>query len=242
MIRTAAAAAALRRRACAVPTIRPAFRPYTTTNEPAKRNPTSSSASVPPPPPEPRIDGAVVGCYAGERPSLEHLTAAALAVNERAHHALFMQLEHSGFRGNAGECRVLYPAVSALDHVGEPVLDEVPPRVAVVGLGKRPVGEEKGKEGVVDEPAERARRALPEQAAIGVKALKDTGARTIAIEPFLPTTPTDHARAEGAVLATYSFDHLKTKKAADRVRDAALPPLHFVPLDRDGRPATLSAD
>ncbi|KAJ3364039.1 bleomycin hydrolase [Allomyces javanicus] len=235
MIR-AAAAAALRRRACAAPAIRPAFRPYTTTNEPAKRT-ESSSASAPPPPPEPRIDGAVVGCYAGERPSLEHLTAAALAVNERAHHALFMQLEHSGFRGNAGECRVLYPAVSALDHVGEPVLDEVPPRVAVVGLGKRPVGEEKQGE-VVDEAAERARRA----AAIGVKALKDTGARTIAIEPFLPTTPTDHARAEGAVLATYSFDHLKTKKAADRVRDAALPPLHFVPLDRDGRPATLSSD
>ncbi|KNE60836.1 hypothetical protein AMAG_06602 [Allomyces macrogynus ATCC 38327] len=200
MIRTAAAAA-LRRRACAAPAIRPATifprRCYTTTTttEPAKRS-NPSSASAPPPPPEPRIDGAVVGCYAGERPSLEHLTAAALAVNERAHHALFMQLEHSGFRGNAGECRVLYPAVSALDHVGEPVLDEVPPRVAVVGLGKRPVGEEKGKDLVVDEAAERARRA----AAIGVKALKDTGARTIAIEPFLPTTPTDHARAEGAVL------------------------------------------
>ncbi|KAI9152591.1 hypothetical protein H9P43_009383 [Blastocladiella emersonii ATCC 22665] len=154
----------------------------------------------------PTPDGVVVGCYEGETPSLELFSATAFAINDRTNNALFGQLERSGFRGKLGEARVFYPPAPEDDGPSAPV---VPPRVAVVGLGKRPEGEV--NEGVA---WERARKV----SAIGVKALQDVGARRIGVEAFANCP---RSVAEGAALALYKFDHLKTKPKPKKSADPA---------------------
>ncbi|KAI9217152.1 cytosol aminopeptidase family, catalytic domain-containing protein [Blastocladiella britannica] len=132
--------------------------------------------------------------------SLDLLTATAFAVNDRTNNALFSQLEHANFSGRLGDVRVLYPLPD--EDVADPTA--VPARVAVVGLGPRP---DSAAPKVPEHAAwEQARLAT----AVGIKALQETGAKRVGIETFADSP---RAVAEGAVLAQYKFDHLKTAVA-----------------------------
>ncbi|ORZ40852.1 hypothetical protein BCR44DRAFT_24265 [Catenaria anguillulae PL171] len=149
-------------------------------------------------------DSAVIGYYQGDSPSLERFTATAFALNDKLNNSLFTMLEQANFSGALGEARVLYPPTPD-DHPSD--APPLPVRVAVVGLGKRAAaanGTSMSKEAAW----QTARKA----AATGVKALQGVGAKKIAVEAFADSP---RAVAEGATLALYSFDHLKTKASTD---------------------------
>ncbi|KAJ1503784.1 bleomycin hydrolase [Coelomomyces lativittatus] len=131
-------------------------------------------------------DGILIGCYQGETPSLDQFGKTGFLVNDASHNSIFNQMESSHFNGKLGDHRTFFPI-----HC-----DTVPPRVTVVGLGKRP--EQKLS-------LESARKAT----AVGVRELKKVGASKIGIERFGQVS--EHIIAEAASLALYSFDHLKSK-------------------------------
>ncbi|ORX94250.1 cytosol aminopeptidase [Basidiobolus meristosporus CBS 931.73] len=126
-------------------------------------------------------DGLILGVY-------KDLTLAnsVKALDENVKTQLTEQLKNSGATGKLGELRVLYG------------LDSCPKQVAVVGLGK-------AAEASVPKNMENARKA----AAIGARALREQGAKVIAVDSLGSL----QGAVEGAKLGLYSFDSLKAEKS-----------------------------
>ncbi|KAK9765714.1 hypothetical protein K7432_005736 [Basidiobolus ranarum] len=122
-------------------------------------------------------EGLILGVYKDL-----NLTNSVKALDEKVQIQLTEQLKNSGATGKLGELRVLYG------------LENLPKQVAVVGLGK-------DAEVSVAENMEKARKA----AAIGARALREQGVKTIAIDAMSSL----QGAAEGSKLGLYSFNGLK---------------------------------
>jgi aminopeptidase len=213
--------------------------PATPGQDPSNSNETS----------EIQLDGLVLGCYAGTTPSLEQFSASTYAVNDALNHSLFEQAVASGFRGRRGDVSLFYPVGNSSGanetSVGEErksddsILPLIPSRIALVGLGTRkcsPASAESPDHSCIPDAFSRCETARV-ATAVGVRALRGTGATRIGIERELAgnssTPEVDHAIAEGAGLAQYTFDHLKS---SNRASPAPTTPARVVLVDRKLKP------
>ncbi|RHZ63720.1 hypothetical protein Glove_328g18 [Diversispora epigaea] len=132
-----------------------------------------------------KFDAVVLGSY--KDGSLTD--SAAKLIPENLQQKIKEQLQFSGIKGKLGETRLFY------DIGGE----DIPKKIAVVGLGthKNNIEEE-------FEALGRARKS----AAIGVRSLREIGAKNIGVDVMTH----EHGAAEGATLGLYSFDTLKSEK------------------------------
>ncbi|CAG8443211.1 7211_t:CDS:10 [Diversispora eburnea] len=131
-----------------------------------------------------KFDAVVFGAY--KDGSLTD--SAAKLIPETLQQKIKEQLQFSGIKGKLGETKLFY-------NIGG---EDIPKKIAVVGLGthKNNVEEE-------FEALGRARKS----AAIGVRSLREIGAKNIGVDVMTH----EHGAAEGATLGLYSFDSLKSE-------------------------------
>ncbi|RGB38772.1 cytosol aminopeptidase family, catalytic domain-containing protein [Rhizophagus diaphanus] len=106
-------------------------------------------------------------------------------ITEKIRQTIKQQLQCAGVKGKLGEVRVLYGIGSE---------EGLPSQIAVVGLGTKPENER--------DSLEKARVA----AAVGVRTLRDQGAKNIAIDVMT----NEHGASEGATLGLFKPDRLKS--------------------------------
>ncbi|POG78873.1 leucine aminopeptidase [Rhizophagus irregularis DAOM 181602=DAOM 197198] len=104
-------------------------------------------------------------------------------ITEKIRQTIKQQLQCAGVKGKLGEVRVLYGIGSE---------EGLPSQIAVVGLGTKPENER--------DSLEKAR------AAVGVRTLRNQGAKNIAIDVMT----NEHGASEGATLALFKPDRLKS--------------------------------
>ncbi|KAL7748418.1 hypothetical protein RI367_006110 [Sorochytrium milnesiophthora] len=147
------------------------------------------------------FDSVVVGAYqAGNGSEAFQLTetAKALTATAKDKQHLSRALSARNFKAKPGDVCVLYG------------VDGLPARVAIVGLGTAEKHASEKKR--VNAVAEQARKG----AATGLRALRGSGATKIGLEAF----GSEHGAAEGATLASYTFDHLKSNPEVAAQKDS----------------------
>ncbi|RHZ45266.1 hypothetical protein Glove_682g36 [Diversispora epigaea] len=132
------------------------------------------------------FDGVVFGAY--KDGSLTNSVSKLIPENLQKN--IQEQLQFSGIKGKLGEIRLFYGIGGS---------EDIPKKIAVVGLGTN-----KNNNDEEFQALERARKA----AAIGVRSLREIGAKNIGVDVMTH----EHGAAEGATLGLYSFDSLKSEK------------------------------
>ncbi|XP_001623805.2 cytosol aminopeptidase [Nematostella vectensis] len=139
--------------------------------------------------------GVVLGAYEAKKNENAEIkfifTQASDSFNKKTSGRLREILKISGFEGKLGKSKAFYG------------IDTDYPCVVAVGLGKK---DHSVDEETIEEKEESAN--IRHAAAAGARALREAGVRSGEIEPFTDA----QAAAEGAHLALYSFDKLKSPK------------------------------